>query len=141
MRKISILITLIVLSLLIPSCIQKKEEKVLAIEVNVTHYMIKNEHVIKINSLKKVEVELSKIRITNSPPFPGIHAFAIYRLDDKVVISPIAYEDIKREGNFILYLGLRGDELPENNTRMLVIVEVRDERGKLLASDKAVMIW
>jgi len=138
MRKALILITL---SLLISSCIQQKEEKVLAIEVNVTHYIIENEHVIKINSLKRVEVELSKVKMTNSPPFPGIHAFAIYRLDDKVEISPVAYESIKKEGNLILYIGLEKGKLPKDNTRISVIVEVRDERGKLLASDKGVIIW
>ena len=135
------LIPAVLIPLLLMGCVQEREQKVPVIQVNFTHYIISGQHVIKINSLKKVEVEKKKVRITNSPPFPGIHAFAIYPLKGRVMISPIAFTNLNEEGDIILYIGIEKDKLPEPGTDITVVVEVRDASGKRLAADRGVIKW
>ncbi len=137
--------SVVILFLLVTSisgCIQQKPEKVPVIEVNFSHYVIADQHVVKINSLKKVEVPIEKVKITRSPPFPGIHAYAIYNKGGKVLISPVAYTSIDREGdNITLYIGIEKDDLPEEGTKVIVVVEVWSADSKKLAADKGVLVW
>jgi len=137
-----ILIGIIVPSLLSFGCIQNEKTKVPVIEVNFTHYVIEGKHVVKINSLRKINVDIEKVRITRSPPFPGIHAYAIYPKDGKTLISPTAYTSIDREGdNLTLYIGIEKNEIPQNGTRVIVILEVWGENSKKLAFDRGVLNW
>jgi hypothetical protein len=139
----SLIVTLLLLvSIFLMACVQTQEtQKVPVIEVNFNHYLISGQHVVKINSLKKVEVEKDKVRITTSPPFPGIHVFAIYPLEGKVQISPIAFTNLNVEGEITVYLGIEKDKLPQTGTNITVVVEVRDAGGKRLAVDRGVVKW
>lgn len=135
-------ILILLLAAFMVACVQNFEAvKVPVIEVNFSHYLISGQHVVKINSLRKVEVEKNKVRITTSPPFPGIHVFAIYPKNGKVLISPVAFTSINVEGETTVYLGIEKDKLPERGTNITVVVEVRDANGKRLAADRGVVKW
>ena len=141
-RRKSIAIIFFLLSIIISGCVQQKPEKVPVIEVNLSHYIISGEHVIKINSVKKTEVEIDKVKVTGSPPFPGIHAYAIYPKDGKVLISPVAYTSLNNVGdNIILYIGIEKNDLPEPGTKINVFVEVWNEKSEKLFADRGEVIW
>jgi len=55
--------------------------------------------------------------------------------------SPTSYIDINKEGNLTLYVAFEPDKMPLNNSTVMVIVEIRDGKGKLLATDKGVVKW
>jgi len=135
------LILILLTSTIMVACIQNQEQKVPVIEVNFSHYVISGQHVVKINSLRKVEVEKDRVRVTTSPPFPGIHIFAIYPLKGRVEISPIAFTNLDAEGEITAYLGIEKDKLPETGTNITVVVEVRDASGKTMAVDRGVVRW
>ena len=138
---ITVFLTLLTSTFLI-ACVQTQEtQRVPVIEVNFSHYLISGQHVVKINSLKKVEVDKNRVRITTSPPFPGIHVFAIYPLKGRVEISPVAFTDFNTEGDITLYLGIEKDKLPQTGTNITVIVEVRDAGGKRLTAARGVVKW
>lgn len=137
-----ILISFIIMSALTMACVQNQGvQKVPVIEVNFTHYLISGQHIVKINSLKKIEVEKDRVKITTSPPFPGIHVFAIYPLKGKVLISPVAFTSLDVEGETTVYIGIEKDKLPETGTNITVVIEVRDANGNRLAADKGVVKW
>lgn len=136
-----LILSLILTAAFLMGCTQTQTQIVPVIEVNFSHYLISGQHVVKINSLKKVEVDKNLVRITNSPPFPGIHVFAIYPLEQRVQISPIAFTSINMEGEITVYLGIEKDKLPQTGTNIIVIVEVRDANGKRLAADRGVVKW
>jgi len=136
------LILVLLTSAFMVACIQIQEtQKVPVIEVNFSHYIISGQHIVKINSLKKVEVESDKVRATTSPPFPGIHIFAIYPLKGKIQISPIAFTNLNVEGEITVYIGMEKDKLPETGTNITVVLEVRDAEGKRMAADRGVVKW
>ena len=135
-------VLLITFLLSFSGCLQQEEEKVPVIEVDFAHYIISDQHVVKINSVKKVEVELEKVRVTRSPPFPGIFAYAIYPKDDRVLVSPVAYTSVNTQGdNIVLYIGIEKDELPDPGTRVNVFVEVWDKNSNKLAADRGELVW
>ena len=144
MLKERLSLTLICLGviILVFGCIQQKPEKVPVIEVNFSHYIISGQHIVKINSIKKVKVELSKVRITKSPPFPSIIAYAIYSKNGNVLVSPVAYTSINNVGdNITLYIGIEKKNLPDPGTKVNVLVEVWNEKSKKLAADRGELIW
>ena len=132
----------IFIALIFSGCTQQKPEKVPVIEVNFSHYVISGQHVVKINSVKKKEIEISKVRITKNPPFPSIIAYAIYPKNNNVLVSPVAYTSIRNEGDDItLYIGIEKKDLPEPGTKVNVFVEVWSKNSKKLAADKGGLIW
>lgn len=129
-------------ALFLSGCIQQKPEKVPVIEVNFTHYVIGGHHVVKINSASRTEIEIDKVRITKSPPFPGIHVYAIYNKSGRIIITPVAPVDINTVGdNITTYIGMEKDDVPENGTNILVLVEVWSGDSKKLFADKVVIKW
>ena len=143
-EKISRIIPVLLITFLFSfsGCIQQEQEKVPVIEVNFAHYIISGQHVVKINSVKKVEVEIENVKVTKSPPFPGIFTYAIYPKDNRVMISPVAYTSIDTQGdNIVLYIGIEKDELPASGTKVDVFVEVWDGNSNKLAADRGEIVW
>jgi len=123
-------------------CIQQKPEKVPVIEVSFKHYIISDQHVVEINYVKKTEISLEKVKITKSPPFPSVMAYAIYPKGNKIIVSPVAYTSIANQGdNITLYIGIEKDELPESGTKVDVYVEVWNKASKKLAADRGEFVW
>lgn len=137
-----VLVISAILAALVFGCVQQKPEKVPVIEVNFSHYVISGQHVVKINSAKRAEVEIDKVRITNSPPFPGIHVFAIYNKSGRIVITPVAPVSINTVGdNITAYIGMEKKDVPENGTNIVVVVEVWDANSRKLAADRVGITW
>ena len=140
--KTIVLVSSVMLAALVYGCVQQKPEKVPVIEVNFSHYIISGQHVVKINSAKRAEVEIDRVRITNSPPFPGIHVYAIYNKSGRIVITPVAPVSINTVGaNITAYIGLEKKDVPENGTGIVVVVEVWDANSRKLASDRVEIVW
>jgi len=125
--------------MLIQACTTNQiPERVPAFKVTILHYVIEGKHVVKFQSIQKVNVSPSKIRMYVQPPFPGIHIFSIYSKG----VSDVAYIPIDREGeNLTVYFTYNPERSPENGEKVLMIVEVRDARGKTLANDVMKVKW
>lgn len=133
---------LLLLVVIVLGCVEQKPEKVPVIEVDFSHHIISGKHVVKINSARTVEVDIEKVKVTKSPPFPGIHVYAIYGKDGKVIITPTAPVSINTLGdNITAYIGIEKKDLPENGTSVLVVVEVWDANSRKLAADRVGIIW
>ena len=140
--KRSVMGLLVLILVFFAGCIQQEPEKVPVIEVNFKHYIISDQHVVKINYVKKAEVSLDKVKITKSPPFPSVMAYAIYPKGGKIIVSPVAYTSINNQGdNISLYIGIEKDELPEPGTKVDVYVEVWSKTSKKLAADRGEFVW
>ena len=137
MRMVAVLM---LISVFLVGCAEKNElpEKVPAFNVTFLHYNVNGTHVIKIKSIEKEEVSPRGIKMYRQPPYPGIHIFSIYSKG----VSDVAYVPIDREGdNLHVYFTYNPDRAPEKGEKVMIVVEVRDARGKTLAMDKAYGEW
>ncbi|AIY90868.1 hypothetical protein [Geoglobus acetivorans] len=140
--RIIVLAISVILATFLYGCVQQKPEKVPVIEVNFSHYVISGQHIVKINSAKRAEVEIEKVRVTNSPPFPGIHVYAIYNKSGRIVITPVAPVSINTVGdNITAYIGMEKKDVPESGTNIVVVVEVWDANSRKLAGDRVGITW
>lgn len=136
-----LLVLLIVGIILITGCIKQQSPQIDTIQINFTHYIAGGDHYLKINSLKRVKVSADKVNPTYYPPFPSIQVYAVYSSKKGMTVSPSSYLDVRKEGNLSIYVVFEPNKMPLNNSSILVVVEVRDSHGKLLATDKGVIKW
>ena len=137
MRMVAVLM---VVSVFLVGCAEKNElpEKVPAFNVTFLHYNVNGTHVIKIKSIEKVKTNPKEIKMFRQPPYPGIHIFSIYSKG----VSDIAYVPISKEGDSIsVYFTYDPNRAPEKGEKVMIVVEVRDARGKTLAMDRAYGVW
>ncbi len=140
-KKLIILHISILVSLLLIGCIQKPIPKIDAVQVNFTHYIAGKDHYLKVNSVQKVRIPADSVKPTYYPAFPSIQAYAVYLSKRGMEASPTSYIDINKEGNLTLYVAFEPDKMPLNNSSVMIVVEIRDGKGKLLATDKGVVKW
>ncbi len=138
--RIVIALTLVVFSISLMGCInyEKTPEKVPAFKISLLHYIIEGKHIVKIQSVEKINVSPSKIKMYAEPPYPGLHVFSIYSKG----ISDVAYIPIDKEGeNLTVYFTYNPKKSPRAGEEVLIIVEVRDGKGKTLANDAVKTRW
>lgn len=135
-KRLLIAIALLI-SILLPGCMKAEEAKAPAIEVDFTHVIVDGKHVIKINKISKVDVNVSAVKLTYRPSFPGIHAFAIYSKG----VSPVAELPVNSQGDLKLYVGFEKSKLPSEGENVTVVVAVRDGKGRDLALAMGVVKW
>ena len=140
-KKLIILHISMLTSLLLLGCIQQQTPQIDAVQVNFTHYIAGEDHYLKVNSVQKVRIPVDSVKPTYYPKFPSIQAYAVYLSKKGMEASPTSYININKEGNLTIYIAFEPDKMPLNNSSILVVVEVRDKNGKLLATDKGVVMW
>ncbi len=138
-------IAIILLVVLFPGCVQEK--KLPAIKVVFMHYNIKGTHVLKIKKVEPAFItkeEAPTLHPWYDTPFPSIILFAYdWRGGKLQFVTPSTCLPINTEGdNITAYIGFENPKLvPKNGDGILVIVQVSDERGRVLASDEAMFVW
>lgn len=138
-------IAIILSVVLFPGCVQEK--KLPAIKVVFMHYNIKGHHVLKIKKVEPAFItkkEAPTLYPWYNTPFPSITLFAYdWRGGKLQFVTPSTCLPINTEGdNITAYIGFKDPKhVPKNGDGILVVVQVADERGRVLASDKAMFVW
>ncbi len=143
--KRTLLLALILTSLLLPGCVQEK--KLPAIKVVFMHYEIKGEHIVKIKEVGPAFItkkEAPTLYPWYSTPFPSIVLFAYDWRNGKLrFVTPSTCLPIDTQGdNITAYVGFKDPKhVPKKGDGILVVIQVCDRTGKVLASDKAMFVW
>ena len=144
-----LLVTAILVSALFTGCIQEK--KLPAIEVCFEHYIAGNQHILRIKYAKAVLIPKSKAPVLYpwySTPMPGIILFAYDMSGVKnmkelgVRATPSTYVPINKQGTIVAYIGFSSPKtVPKKGDKLLVVVQVLNKTGRVLASKNAVVTW
>ncbi len=141
-----ILFIAIILSVVLASgCTQ--ESKLPAIKVVFMHYNIKGHHILKIKKVESAFItkkEAPTLYPWYNTPFPSIILFAYDWRNGKLqFVTPSTCLPIGTEGdNITAYIGFKDPKhVPKKGDGILVVVQVADKMGRVLASDEAMFVW
>ncbi len=135
----------IVLAAFTPGCVQEK--KLPAIKVVFMHYNINGTHILKIKEVGPAFItkkEAPTLYPWYNTPFPSIILFAYdWRHGKLQFVTPSTCLPINTQGgNITAYIGFKDPrDVPKKGDGILVIVQVADRTGRVLASDEAMFVW
>ena len=146
---ISLIIIACAVSALTSGCV--KEKKLPAIEVCFEHYIAGNTHIIRIKYAKPVLIPKSKAPTLHpwyNTPMPGIILFAYDMTGAKSMgevgmkATPSTYVPIDKQGVITTYIGFSSPKtVPKKGDRLVVVIQVIDSRGHVLASKATTVVW
>lgn len=140
-----ILLILILSSLLLSGCV--KETKLPAIKVVFMHYNIKGTHILRIKKVGPAFItkkEAPTLYPWYNTPFPGIILFAYDWSHGRLrFVTPSTWLPMNTEGdNITAYIGFSDPKhVPKKGDGILVIIQVADRTGRVLAADRAMFVW
>ncbi len=144
--KKELLFAFIILSVILASgCSQ--ERKLPAIKVVFMHYDIKGQHILKIKKVEPAFItkkEAPTLYPWYNTPFPSIILFAYDWRGGKLrFVTPSTCLPIETEGdNITAYIGFKDPKhVPKNGDGILVVVQVANREGRILAYDEAMFVW
>jgi len=139
------LLILILSATLLTGCAQ--ETKLPAIKVVFMHYNIKGYHILKIKKVEPAFItkkEAPTLHPWYNTPFPSIILFAYDWRNGKLrFVTPSTCLPIDTEGdNITAYIGFEDPRhVPKKGDGILVVIQVADRTGKVLATDRAMFVW
>lgn len=148
-KTVVILLAVLCVATFLSGCTQEK--KLPAIEVCFEHYIAGSQHILRIKYAKAVMIPKNKAPTLYpwyNTPMPGIILFAYDMSGVKNMkelggrATPSTYVPINKQGTIIAYIGFSSPKtVPKKGDKLLVVVQVINKTGRVLASKNTVVTW